>query len=189
MAKPSNCHVALLRGVNVGGARRLPMAELRELFTDAGAQEVATCIQSGNVVFATGAVGAASTSEAERIAAAVAEALAARFDGAVPVVLRSAAQWDAAVAAMPFELDVDTPKHFCIGFLDRTPPREASAAADPDPFPPDRWVLDGREVYAHYPNGAARSKLTIGWLEKALGVRCTMRNWNTVLRLQAMTRS
>ena len=82
--------VALLRGINVGGNKKVPMAELRALGEKLGWRQVATYIQSGNVVFAGGGGAAA----AER---ALEQAIEKRFGFPVPVVVRTAAQWRASV--------------------------------------------------------------------------------------------
>lgn len=190
--------VALLRGINVGGARKLPMAELRALFEAAGAREVRSYIQSGNVVFETSEGGGGGSrrrdedlvrSAAESVAAHVAATLAKRFGGAVPAVLRSAAELDAAIEAMPFDVTSDEPKFFSIGFLDGTPAPKHVAALDPQRSPPDRFEVRGRELYLHYPDGSAGSKLSHAWFAKELGIACTVRNWNTVRRLQEMCRA
>ena len=172
--------VALLRGVNVGGSNRLPMAALRETVASLGFDDVATHIQSGNVVFS-----AAGTerSLADALRAAVAE----RHDLAVPVVVRSAEELARIAAGHPDadgELD---PKLLHVQFLDRAPDPEAAAAIDPIPFEPDRWALHGREIYVCYPNGSARSKLTIDVFERALGVTATARNLNTVRKLAELS--
>ena len=174
-------HVALLRGINVGGARRLPMTDLAALFEKAGARAVETYIQSGNVVFEAG------LRDSRRIAKEIAESLSARFGGPVPVILRTAAEIAAIVAAMPFDLSTDPPKAYHVGFLDARPSAAATAALDPLRSPRDHFLLIDRELYLHSPDGVADSRLTPDYLEKTLGARCTMRNWNTVQRLQALT--
>src|ERR1051326_504418 len=89
-------HVALLRGINVGGKNKLPMAELAELFTTAGCTDVRTYIQSGNVVFHAGA------ELAPRVPALISARIAEEFGLAVPLVLRSGAELAEVVAANPF---------------------------------------------------------------------------------------
>jgi len=65
---------------------------------------------------------------------------------------------------------------------------ETAADLDPGRSPPDEFALRGREIYLHLPNGAGRSKLTIDYFERVLGVRATQRNWNTLLKLLALAR-
>src|SRR6056297_281234 len=89
-------YVALLRGINVGGKNRLPMVELAPVFEAAGGQRVRTYIQSGNVVFE------ARQAVARRVPGAVAAAIAERFGLTVPVVMRSAREWQEAADGNPF---------------------------------------------------------------------------------------
>ena len=73
-------------------------------------------------------------------------------------------------------------------FLERKPAAVDAKRLDPDRSPPDAFELVGRELYLHLPNGAGRSKLGIDYVERVLRVRATQRNWNTVLKLLALTR-
>jgi len=173
-------HVALLRGVNVGGANRLAMADIRALFADAGAADIETYIQSGNVVFS------ASLSEAQSIGSRVVEGLANRFKIRSPVVLRDAAAWRALVIGNPFlneGADADTLHAIC---LDARPNQIAAASLDPDRSPDDSFRLVGADIYLRLANGVARTKLTNAWFDSCLGVVSTGRNWRTVLRLEEM---
>ena len=176
-------HVALLRGINVGGRNKLPMRELAAIFADAGCTDVTTYIQSGNVVFQ------ASAELAHRIPKLMTDGIAERFDLRVPVVTRSAAEFDQVVAGNPYlEIEPDfTRLH--VAFLADHPTEAAVNALDPDRSPPDAFELHGREVYLHLPNGAARSKLTNAFFDSKLGTTSTARNWRTVLKLHDLTAS
>lgn len=175
-------HVALLRGVNVGGKNKLPMKELAALFGDVGCVDVRTYIQSGNVVFSAPA-DVASSLEA-RVEAQIERQLGLR----VPVVLRSAAELAGAVEASPFADRVaDHPKAVHVMFLKDRPTAAAVAALDPNRSPPDTYAVVGREVHLFCPNGVARTKLTTAWLDRALSTVSTARNWRTVLKLVEMS--
>lgn len=176
-------YVALLRGINVGGRNRLPMRDLATVFVDAGCSDVATYIQSGNVVFR------ASTTLATRIPALITDAIAGRFELHVPVVTRSAAELANVVACNPYlGIEQDFTK-LHVGFLaDRPGPAEL-ASLDPDRSPPDRFQVLGREIYLHLPNGAARSKLSNAYFDARLGTTSTARNWRTVLKLNDLASS
>lgn len=174
-------HVVLLRGVNVGGANRLPMADLRAALGDAGFSDAQTYLQSGNVVV-TGRDPVPATGLAEAVRSCIAE----HFALDIAVVVRSAAEMDAVVTANPFAaLQGATPAQLHVGFLDRAPGAEAAASVDPDRAPPDRLALHGQELYAYCPNGLGRSKVFNG-IERLLGAVVTVRNWNTVRRLRDM---
>jgi uncharacterized protein (DUF1697 family) len=172
--------VALLRGVNVGGANRLPMAALQTAFADAGGREVETLLQSGNVVFEA----AANAGEAvvERARTSIARVL--NIDA--PIVLRDGESWSRLVAGNPFiaaGADSETLHAAC---LSAAPSAERIARLETNRSPPDAFVVVGAEVYLSLPNGVARSKLSNAWLDARLGVVSTMRNWRTVTKLAAM---
>lgn len=175
-------HIALLRGINVGGKHRLPMKDLAEIFREAGCAEVRTYIQSGNVVFR------AEDALAERIPALVAEAIAERFGFAAPVVTRTAAELEDVAVSNPFLEDGADPKTLHVVFLADRPSEEQIAELDPDRSPPDEFAVRGREIYLQCPDGVARSKLTAPYFDATLGTTGTARNWRTVGKLLELAR-
>lgn len=171
--------VALLRGVNVGRSNRLPMAGLRTTAADLGWSDVATYIQSGNVVFT-------ATGDETTFAACLSAAVRERHGLTVGVVVRPAAEVARIAEAHPaLGGDID-PKFLQVMLLDREPTAADAGAVASDAFEPDTWALDGREVYATYPAGSGRSKLTIEVFERAWGVTATGRNVNTMRKLAAL---
>jgi len=160
--------IALLRGVNVGGHRKLPMAQLRTLVEGAGYGNVRTYIQSGNVARSLEALILAETG----------------ID--TTVTLRSRDQLAAVIAAHPFVDRAEDPKHlhvsFCVGDLDDSGLR----AADPARWAPDEVATGTAELYLHCPRGMGRSKLTPKLIERLVGGSATTRNWRTVNKLLEM---
>lgn len=179
-AKPM--FVALLRGINVGGRNKLPMADLAAVFTDAGCDNVQTYIQSGNVVFR------ASAATATRIPTVVAKRIADGFGLQVPVVLRSADELSMVADNNPFLRVGADPAQLHVAFLESAPGKPQVAALDPNRSPPDAFRVRGREIYLHLPNGVARTKLTNAYLDTTLKSVSTVRNWRTVLKLVEMTK-
>ena len=165
--------LALVRGINVGGARTLPMAELESAFRTAGARAVSTVIQSGNVVFE--ADGADATAEA------AATAIAARFGFRPAMILRSAEAWRAMVDATPIAAAGRPEAHRHIASLAAAP--APGALPDAQAVAPDAFVAAGADVYLLLPNGVSGAKLTNARLDKAFGAVSTLRNWRTALRL------
>ncbi len=172
-------HVALLRGINVGGRNRLPMADLAAVFAAEGCAEVRTYIQSGNVLFL------APAARAGGLAGAVEGAIAARFGFRVPVVIRTASDLARVARGNPFLAAGADPATLHVAFLAGPPAPARVAALDPRRSPPDAFAVRGREVYLHFPNGVARSRITNAWLDAALRTTSTVRNWRTVLELLA----
>ena len=172
-------YVALLRGINGGGNRMIKMADLREIFVAAGADDVATFIQSGNVVFIHSA-----RSEAA-LAAELEKRIAKTVGFAVPVALRTAGQLARVIEDSPFPAaDAD---HLHVAFLSARPPANAPTI-DARAFAPERCAAVGRELYLYLPDGVGRSKLAAAVLAKpkAIGASGTARNWRTVLKLSEL---
>lgn len=172
-------HVALLRAINVGTGRKVPMAALRALMEDAGATRVTTYIQSGNVVFDHDA-------DDDALRADLEARLQAAFGFAIPVILRRAGDWRAIVAANPFP-DAE-PNRLLVSFLRDLPPAGATDAIDRAAFAPEAFVVTGREVYLHLPDGFGVAKLPKA-LSRAFGTPETARNWRTVLKLLELAQS
>jgi uncharacterized protein (DUF1697 family) len=172
-------HIALLRGVNVGG-NVLKMDELRAMLGELGFADVATYLQSGNALFRVkGAPG--------ELAAMIERKVSAATRLPVAAIVRTPAQLQRALAANPFleEAGVEK-KALHVTFLAGTAPRAGLAALGRIESGDDRWHASGAEVYLCCPNGYGRTKLNNSAIEKALGVRATTRNWNTVAALCAM---
>jgi len=172
--------IALLRGINVGGKNKIPMADLAEIFSDAGCREVRTYIQSGNVVFT------ADPRQAARIPDVVPAMIAERLGLRAPIVMRTHAEWRRVVTNNPFLKSGADTAALHVAFLAETPQPRRIAALDPDRSPGDFFAARGRDIYLHLPNGVGRTKLTNAWFDAALGTTSTLRNWRTVLTLLEM---
>ena len=171
-------YAALLRAVNVGG-RKLPMADLRTALGEAGFEDVATYVQSGNVVLRSEAGAAAVEGRMERL-------IADSFGLETRVLVRTHDELEAVAAANPYP-EVTEGRRLHVVFLDGAPDAAAVDRIDPERSPGDRYAVVGRELYLHLPDGAGRTKLTLDYLERRLGVAGTARNWNTVLKLVELT--
>ena len=179
-------HVALLRAVNVGGSKKIPMSDLRDLASAVGWSNAQTLLQSGSLVFP-GARGGATTIE-RALAAAAKERLGIETD----IFVRTAEEWHAlATAKHPFAREAKSdPSHLVVVVLKDAPTRAAVAALEAAIVEGgrgrERVAARGRELYVYYPDGIGDSKLTIAVVEKKLATRGTARNWNTVTKLEAL---
>lgn len=171
---PTTAYAALLRAVNVGGTGKLAMTELARMCEREGFCGVKTYIASGNVVFT-------STAKPAAVKAALEKALARHLGKPVAVMIRTASELEASLAANPFP-DVP-PNRLLVTFFDDPLPKGAvDGLAGPDG---EQLAARGRELFVHYPKGMGASKLKVPPGLK-LG---TGRNLNTVAKLAAMTRA
>jgi uncharacterized protein (DUF1697 family) len=164
-------YIAILRGINVSGSKKLPMAELRTLLSTLGFTDVQTYIQSGNVVFK------AAKQNQEKLGNQIAEAIKKQYDYEVPVLVKTIEQWKVAIANNPFtESDISKQG---ITFL-ATIPEEIIIEIDSKE---DRFQIINSEIYLDCPTGFGRTKLTNNFFERKLKTRATTRNWKTIYKL------
>ena len=172
--------IALLRGINVGGHRKVPMARLRELMEALGFSDVRTYVQSGNVVF-TG-----PDAPAVEVARRLEQELAATFGFDVSVVVRSRDELAEVVEANPLRDVATDPARHLVVFRDSNVDLERVAHVDPAEFAPEAFHVRGRELYVWAPEGVRDSRLLKVLSEQRLGGTATARNWRTVEKLLAL---
>lgn len=172
--------IVLLRGVNVSGANRVPMAELKAALAKAGYGDVRTYINSGNAVMTgTGTAGAVET-EVEGI-------LARRFKVDVPVMVRTAKHWATFAAGNPFP---DAPGNLLyLGLAKAKPKADVVAALAKYAAKDDRIERVGEGLWIWFAEGAGKSRITSTVLDRTAGSPVTLRNWNTVQRLAALAKA
>jgi uncharacterized protein (DUF1697 family) len=176
--------VALLRGVNVGGNRKVAMSDLRALATSLGLGDARTLLQSGNLVFRS------NVRSAAQLETLLENGAASRLGVETDFVVRSSAELDAIVARNPFPKEAERdPAHLAVVFLKTSPSASASKALQAAIRGREVAQVDGRQAYIVYPDGMGTSKLTLPVIDRALGTRGTARNWNTVLKLGALARA
>ncbi len=178
--------IALLRAVNVGGTGKLAMADLRVLLKDLGYANVETYIQSGNAVFD-------APGKAPAITRALTTALEKHTGASVGVILRTHQELGRVIDANPFAAEAAADgARVHASFLAGQALPGAKAALDAIvaryPARRDRFHLAGDTLYFHFPEGAGETKFTGKPLDRAIGVIGTGRNWNTVLKLHAMSK-
>jgi uncharacterized protein (DUF1697 family) len=167
MSKPMTRYVALLRAVNVGGTGKLPMTELKSMCESSGFLNARTYIASGNVVFESKLAEAA-------VKAKLGKCLATYAGKPVDVMVRTGPEMAAVLAANPFK---SRPPNATVAiFLDEAPPKDTLKTITGHAS--EEVALGLREIYVHYGEGMARSKLKI-----PAAKRGTARNMNTVAKL------
>jgi uncharacterized protein (DUF1697 family) len=176
-------YAALLRGINVGGSRKVPMADLRTLLTGLGHEDVRTYLQSGQAVFASG------HGDEESLAAEIRHAVEKHFGFGVDVIVRDHAYLKAVADACPFPAADLEPKQLHVTYFSAPVTPERFAEIDESAYLPEEFRLGDRALYLYAPNGLGRSKLAEHLSKPRInkGVIATTRNWNTVVKLVELT--
>jgi uncharacterized protein (DUF1697 family) len=173
--------VAMVRGINVGGYRKVRMEALRGWCEALGLRDVQTYVQSGNLVFRT------AKRDLEALRKQIEDAIERGAGFRADIVLRTTAELRGVVARNPFAGRADVePRKLAVTFLAGDPGEEARAKLRAIPAAPEELRVEGRELYIHFPNGMGRPKLSMPLVERTLRIPATSRNWNTVTMLLEM---
>jgi uncharacterized protein (DUF1697 family) len=172
-------YIALLRGINVGKAKRIAMADLRALLEGLGHTDVATLLNSGNVVFRS------SKKTPAKIAAEISAAIATQLGIDVPVIVKSAKDLAAIIDGNALVDAAADPSRLLVAFVQEADALPALSAIAPHVVPPERFLLGREAAYLHCARGILESKAGEALVGKA-GKAATTRNWATVLKLQAL---
>ena len=175
--------VALLRGINVGGQKRVPMQELRALASEARCSGVVSYIQSGNLVLS-------RRSAANALEGALESSIAAHFGFEVQVIARRGEDWLVYAQGSPFpDVETQRPHLLLLGLAKRPLAPGAAEAIRARAQAGERVEVVGDAIWIDYGGGVARSKLTPAVLDRAAGSTVTARNWRTVLKLAEMVQT
>ena len=169
--------VALLRGINVGRAKRVAMSDLRALIEDLGYGDVRTLLQSGNVLF-TGRVGSSTASRIEK-------AILDRLGMEVRVTVLTAPELALAIAENPLGKVATNPSRHMVAILKDPADRKLLAKLAREDWSPEAFALGKRVIYFWCPDGILVSRVAKA-IERALGDRVTTRNWATMTKLNAL---
>ena len=172
-------YLVMLRGINVGTRNRVPMAELRSKLADEGYSDVATVLQSGNVIVST------ESDHPEGVAGAVQRLLSDEFDVNVPCVVRTAGQVRGVLKRNPLQEVVSDPSRYLVNFLSDKPDPEVVRALLEEDHSPEAIAIEGTEAYIWTPEGVKAMTLSYAYLEKRFGGVATARNWNTLEKIVA----
>ena len=171
--------VVLLRGVNVGRAKRIAMADFTALLADLGATDIRTVLNSGNAV-------CTSPVAPSALATAVASAITDTCGFSCDVIVRTGEQLELTLDSNPLASVATNPSRHLVFFLGSTPhPTAVDRRAELD-VSPEVWALDGAELHAWLPPGVADSRLAAALSKNVLGVTWTGRNWSTVEKLHSV---
>jgi len=175
-------YIALLRGINVGGKRKILMQDLKMLLAALSFENVQTYIQSGNIVFES------SWTDEQLLAKKIQASIYEKYGFDVPVIIIKATVYHKLIEANPFvTAQVDTKKLYCV-FLNEKPRQEAITSFKDLSFGSDNYFLADKIIYIQYASKISDSKLSNAIVEKKLAVIATARNWRTSLKLFEMSK-
>jgi uncharacterized protein (DUF1697 family) len=174
-------YAALLRGINVGGNKKVPMADLRAMTAKLGFDDPKTLLQSGNLVFS------AKAQPMAKLEALLEDATKKHIGVECSYLLRSADEWAKIVATNPFTNEAKSdPARLAVTFCREAPGAPALKVLRAEARGEEDFEVVGRELFAWYPDGMGTSKLALALSKNRLGTICTARNWNTVMKVAAL---
>ncbi len=171
--------ISILRGINVSGQKKILMTDLKALYESLKFKDVITYIQSRNVIFKTN-----SKSSDQDLAKKIEQAIHKKYNFHVPVIIRSVEEIENIISINPFlkNKDINTEK-LHVTFLEEAPqPTSLESIKDFD-YPPDEFIIIGKEVFLHCPDSYGETKLSNKFFESKLKVSATTRNWKTINKL------
>jgi len=172
-------YISILRGINVGGKKKIIMAELAKLYEELKFLNVTTYIQSGNVIF-----NSDSNISNKSISELIVNAIVKKYAFDVPVLVRAIDEFENIIKLNPFisQKDIDLEK-LHVTFLEDEPAKEKAEKIKSLDFSPDKFILSGKEIYLYCPVDYGSTKLSNNFFETKLKVKATTRNWKTVSKL------
>jgi uncharacterized protein (DUF1697 family) len=176
-------YIAMLRGINVSGQKKISMADLRSLCTSIGLQNVQTYIQTGNILFT------ASITNKEALKTMIQQAIYKQYKFHVPVQLRSSDELASIIKNCPFNTvgNITDGTKLLLSFLSATPEHSAISKIQDYVVAPEKLVVNADVIYLYCPNGYGRSKLSNNFLESKLNIIATTRNWKSVCKLYELS--
>ncbi|MFK7833327.1 MAG: DUF1697 domain-containing protein [Winogradskyella sp.] len=174
-------YIALLRGINVGGHKKVPMATLREILANSGLKKVKTYIQSGNVIFQS------SAHEAEVLENRIQKSILDHFQFEVPVLVKTTTEFATIFKNCPFTENQKTESYFVL--LSKVPSKDLVVEASQKVYPDDTYVILNDSMYLFCAKGYGRAKFNLNYFEKKLKVNATARNYKTMLKLLSLSQT
>ncbi|WP_411767336.1 DUF1697 domain-containing protein [Winogradskyella sp. A3E31] len=172
-------YIALLRGINVGGHRKVPMADLRELLSKVGFENVKTYIQSGNVVFQT------IEEDVQKLEEAIEKEIALTFGFEVPVLVKTREELNLIFENCPFVEEQKAKSYFIL--FKKKPSKELIDIASQKKYPDDDFRIAKECIYLYPSKGYGQTKFNLKYFEKILNTEATARNYNTMLKLLSLS--
>ena len=176
-------YISILRGINVGGHKKIKMADLKALYLELGFNDVTTYIQSGNVVFKS------ADTDIAYLIQTIENSILKQYGFEVPVIIRTADAWKNIVQNYPFDVNVlDNLTTVLVTLLSTKPTEDSVQILMAYVNNPDHLIIQDKNIYLYTPNGYGKTKLSNNFIEKKLGVKATTRNWKSMLKLYELSK-
>ncbi len=173
-----NKYVAILRGINVSGQKKVKMADLRIYLSELNFYNVQTYIQSGNIIFEY------DSDDIKFLENQIKNKIKEKYNFDVPTIVITKKEIEYVLKNNPFKIDQknDHKKNY-VTFLAKLPAKDKIEKLKEVDYSPEKFVLDGKYIYLFFPDGAGKAKLTNNFFESKLKVEATTRNWKTINKL------
>ena len=171
--------IVILRGINVGGKRKLLMADLKLMMKDLGHTDILTYIQSGNIIFK-------SNAENKVLEEQIEKAIRNKFGFDVPVIIRTPKELENSIRKNPFYNTYSDIDNLYFTFLKEKPNKAHKQHTETYNYEPDKFVIEQKDVFIFCEGKYHQSKLSNNFFEKKLNVGATTRNCKTVLKLMEL---
>jgi len=174
--------IALLRGINVGGRRKILMADLKSLFEKMNFSNIKTYIQSGNIIF-----DVQRETDTTQLSQNIRRAIKNEFGYDVPVIVRTPEELESALLQHPFSGQTTNHTQLHVTFLSEEPSKENCKKLESYDVKPDKFLIRKKDVFLYCEGKYHTSKLTNDFIEKKLNVNATTRNWRTLKKLAELS--
>lgn len=174
-------YISILRGINVGGHRKILMAELRKMYEQLGFSQVKSYIQSGNMVFKSD-----KKTSSQELEILIEKSIKETFGHEVPVLIRTSEEWEIAIETNPFLNEESNTNKLFITFLSESPSSELKDELSNMDFSPDKLETIDKCVYLYCERKYHETKMTHSLIERKLKVKATARNWKTIMKLKEL---
>ncbi|MEM7373968.1 MAG: DUF1697 domain-containing protein [Bacteroidota bacterium] len=174
-------YIALLRGINVSGQKKIKMADLRAHLAELPIRHIQTYIQSGNIIFEH------ENTDPGILERLIHDKIAEKYGYDVPVLVKTAEDLNRVLQNNPFQEESESgPKRVYFTFLASEPDEARIAKLSEVDYQPEKYVLEGKDIYFFSPSGYGRARMSNNFFENKLKVRATTRNWKTTQVLYKM---
>jgi len=179
--KEYKIYIGLLRGINVGGHKKIAMAELKMVLSNSGLENVQTYIQSGNIIFQS------SSEDVNELEAIIHKSILDHFGFQVPVLVRTRQHLQTIFDNCPFSDEKKENSHFTM--LSNIPNKELVKEASEKVYPKEEFVIVNDCIYFYCTNGYGKAKFNLNFFERKLNVDATSRNYKTMVKLLSLSQT